>query len=28
VLGKFLGLSPFTVTRSVRYVWERTGGIA
>ena len=26
VLGKFLGLSPFTVTRSVRYRWERTGG--
>jgi Flp pilus assembly protein TadG len=26
VLGKFLGLSPFTVTRTVRYVWERTGG--
>jgi Flp pilus assembly protein TadG len=24
VLGKFLGLSPFTLTRSVRYVWERT----
>lgn len=24
VLGKFLGLAPFTVTRSVRYVWERT----
>jgi Flp pilus assembly protein TadG len=26
VLGKFLGLSPFSVTRSVRYVWERTAG--
>jgi len=25
VLGKFLGISPFTVTRSVRYRWERTG---
>jgi len=25
VLGKFLGLAPFTVTRSVRYRWERTG---
>lgn len=25
VLGKFLGLSPFSVTRSVRYRWERTG---
>ena len=24
VLGKFLGLSPFTITRSVRYRWERT----
>jgi len=24
VLGKFLGISPFTVTRSVRYRWERT----
>ena len=24
VLGKFLGLSPFSVTRSVRYRWERT----
>ena len=23
VLGRFLGLSPFTVTRSVRYRWER-----
>jgi Flp pilus assembly protein TadG len=23
VLGKFLGISPFTVTRSVRYRWER-----
>jgi len=26
VLGKFLGIAPFTVTRSVRYRWERTGG--
>ena len=25
VLGKFLGISPFTVTRSVRYRWERAG---
>jgi Flp pilus assembly protein TadG len=25
VLGKFLGIAPFTVTRSVRYRWERTG---
>jgi Flp pilus assembly protein TadG len=25
VLGKFLGISPFTVTRSLRYRWERTG---
>ena len=25
VLGRFLGISPFTVTRSVRYRWERTG---
>ena len=25
VLGKFLGLSPFSVTRSLRYRWERTG---
>ena len=25
VLGKFLRLAPFTVTRSVRYRWERTG---
>ena len=25
VLGKFLGLSPLTVTRSIRYRWERTG---
>jgi Flp pilus assembly protein TadG len=24
VLGKFLGLSPFSITRSVRYRWERT----
>jgi Flp pilus assembly protein TadG len=23
VLGKFLGISPFSVTRSVRYRWER-----
>jgi hypothetical protein len=23
VLGKFLGISPFTVTRQVRYRWER-----
>ena len=23
VLGKFLGLAPFTVTRSVKYRWER-----
>lgn len=26
VLGRFLGLSPFTLTRSVKYRWERTGG--
>jgi Flp pilus assembly protein TadG len=25
VLGKFLRLAPFTVTRSVRYRWERAG---
>jgi Flp pilus assembly protein TadG len=25
VLGKFLGISPFTVTRSIKYRWERTG---
>ena len=25
VLGKFLGIAPFSVTRSVRYRWERTG---
>ena len=25
VLGKFLGISPFSITRSVRYRWERTG---
>jgi Flp pilus assembly protein TadG len=24
VLGRFLGISPFTITRSVRYRWERT----
>lgn len=24
VLGRFLGLSPFSITRSVRYRWERT----
>jgi Flp pilus assembly protein TadG len=23
VLGRFLGLAPFTITRSVRYRWER-----
>ncbi len=26
VLGKFLGIAPFTVTRSLRYRWERAGG--
>lgn len=26
VLGRFLGLSPFTLTRSVTYRWERAGG--
>lgn len=26
VLGKFLGIAPFTVTRSVAYRWERAGG--
>jgi len=25
VLGRFLGISPFSITRSVRYRWERTG---
>jgi Flp pilus assembly protein TadG len=27
VLGRFLGLSPFSLTRSVRYRWERAGGV-
>ena len=28
VLGRFLGLSPFSLTRSVKYRWERAGGAA